>query len=222
MENKTSFKLQWLLFALSMLTIVAYIVIGAITARIDAGTCILLFIMAIPIELFVHAYFTFCIKNNTFTLVAGYDGSIEVNREELKALLATIDFAFCAISTSCIVLTSVLNLLWIGPNWMNGVIVAVYTIDLIAAVLVAGQRSQSKIYIHEIDLLRAQKGMKVAIGYLIALLLIIGGAVAGIILNNAENNSPSALGITFLMLLGIAIITVIFFIANNKIKKWTP
>lgn len=72
-------KMSWIFIGISVLGILAYILHSALTGIFSVGAFICMFILCIPIQLFLHIYFSKAIKNNSFNGIAGFDDKIEYN-----------------------------------------------------------------------------------------------------------------------------------------------
>ncbi|MCI8431569.1 MAG: hypothetical protein HFH83_00005 [Lachnospiraceae bacterium] len=181
-----------------------------------------MFIVCIPIQLFLHAYFSNAIKNDFFNGIAGFDDKIEYNICEVKKLLAQIDLHIGILSTVSIFLLSVINGLNLKMQWFNGILIVVYILNFITSIEMSNYKMTDKIYRREDDRKRAKRSIPVTVIY--TLILCVGIGMTGIIfeVRGIENNTLAAMKICGLLILGIMSATIGFLFENHKIKKWNP
>ncbi len=126
-------KTPWVFIGISVLCILAYTIHSAFTDIFSIGIFICMFILCIPIQLFLHIYFSNAIKNNSFNGIAGFDDRIEYNICEVKKLLAQIDLHIGILSTVYIFLLCVINGINLKMQWFNGILIVVYILILLQA-----------------------------------------------------------------------------------------
>ena len=205
-----------------MLCILAYIIHSVLTDIFSIGIFICMFIVCIPIQLFLHAYFSNAIKNDFFNGIAGFDDKIEYNICEVKKLLAQIDLHIGILSTVSIFLLSVINGLNLKMQWFNGILIVVYILNFITSIEMSNYKMTDKIYRREDDRKRAKRSIPVTVIY--TLILCVGIGMTGIVfeVRGIENNTLAAMKICGLLILGIMCATIGFLVENHKIKKWNP
>ena len=181
-----------------------------------------MFIVCIPIQLFLHAYFSNAIKNDFFNGIAGFDDKIEYNICEVKKLLAQIDLHIGILSTVYIFLLCVINGANLKMQWFNGILIVVYILSFITGIELSNYKMTDKIYRREDDRKRAKRSIPVTVIY--TLILCVGIGMTGIIfeVRGIENNTLAAMKICGLLILGIMSATIGFLFENHKIKKWNP
>ena len=215
-------KMPWVFIGISVLCILAYIIHSVLTDIFSIGIFICMFIVCIPIQLFLHAYFSNAIKNDFFNGIAGFDDKIEYNICEVKKLLAQIDLHIGILSTVSIFLLSVINGLNLKMQWFNGILIVVYILNFITSIEMSNYKMTDKIYRREDDRKRAKRSIPVTVIY--TLILCVGIGMTGIIfeVRGIENNTLAAMKICGLLILGIMSATIGFLFENHKIKKWNP
>lgn len=215
-------KMPWVFIGISVLCILAYIIHSVLTDIFSIGIFICMFIVCIPIQLFLHAYFSNAIKNDFFNGIAGFDDKIEYNICEVKKLLAQIDLHIGILSTVSIFLLSVINGLNLKMQWFNGILIVVYILSFITGIELSNYKMTDKIYRREDDRKRAKRSIPVTVIY--TLILCVGIGMTGIIfeVRGIENNTLAAMKICGLLILGIMSATIGFLFENHKIKKWNP
>ena len=215
-------KMPWVFIGISVLCILAYIIHSALADIFSIGIFIGMFIVCIPIQLFLHVYFSNAIKNDSFNGIAGFDDKIEYNICEVKKLLAQIDLHIGILSTVSIFLFCVINGLNLKMQWFNGILIVVYILNFITGIEMSNYKMTDKIYRREDDRKRAKRSIPVTVIY--TLILCVGIGMTGIVfeVRGIENNTLAAMKICGLLILGIMCATIGFLVENHKIKKWNP
>lgn len=215
-------KMSWVFIGISVLCILAYIILSALTDIFSVGIFICMFILCIPIQLFLHIYFSNAIKNNSFNGIAGFDDKIEYNIFEVKKLLVQIDLHIGIMSTVYIFLLCVINGVNLKMQWFNGVLIVAYILNFITSIEMSNYKMIDKIYRREDDRKRAKRSIPVTAIFSLILCAGIGMAVIVFETKGIENNALPAMKICGLLLLGIMSATTGFLFENSKIKKWNP
>ncbi len=215
-------KMPWVFIGISVLCILAYIIHSVLTDIFSIGIFICMFIVCIPIQLFLHAYFSNAIKNDFFNGIAGFDDKIEYNICEVKKLLAQIDLHIGILSTVSIFLLSVINGLNLKMQWFNGILIVVYILNFITSIEMSNYKMTDKIYRREDDRKRAKRSIPVTVIYTLILCVGIGMTGSVFEVRGIENNTLAAMKICGLLILGIMCATIGFLVENHKIKKWNP
>ena len=215
-------KTPWVFIGISVLCILAYTIHSAFTDIFSIGIFICMFILCIPIQLFLHIYFSNAIKNNSFNGIAGFDDRIEYNICEVKKLLAQIDLHIGILSTVYIFLLCVINGINLKMQWFNGILIVVYILNFITSIEMSNYKMIDRIYRREDDQKRAKRSIPVTAIYTLTLCAGIG--ITGIVLEakGIENNTLPAMKICGLLILGIMVATIGFLFGHRKIKKWNP
>ena len=124
-------KVPWIFIGISVLCILVYIINSALMDIFSIGIVICMFILCVPIQLFLHIYFSNAIKNNSFNGIAGFDDKIEYNIYEVKKLLIQIELHIEILSTVYIFLLCVINGMNLKMQWLNGILIVVYLLNFI-------------------------------------------------------------------------------------------
>lgn len=215
-------KMPCVFIGISALCILGYIIISALTDIFSIETLICMFILCVPIQLFLHIYFSNAIKNNSFSGIAGFDDKIEYNICEVKKLLIQIDLHIGILSTVYIFLLCVINGINLEMKWFNGILIVVYILNFVTSIEMSNYKMINKIYRREDDKKRVKRSIPVTAIY--TLILCVGMGITGIVfeVKGIENNTLPAMKICGLLLLGIMSATIGFLFESNKIKKWNP
>lgn len=215
-------KMSWIFIGISVFCILAYIIHSALTDIFSVGIFICMIILCIPIQLFLHIYFSNAIKNNSFNGIAGFDDKIEYNIFEVKKLLVQIDLHIGIMSTVYIFLLCVINGVNLKMQWFNGVLIVAYILNFITSIEMSNYKMTDKIYRREDDRKRAKRSIPVTAIFSLILCVGIGMAVIVFEIKGIENNTLPAMKICGLLLLGIMSAITGFLFENSKIKKWNP
>lgn len=221
-EEVSTGKMPWVFIGISVLCISAYVIYSALADIFSIGIVVYLFILCIPIQLFLHVYFANALKNNSFSGIAGFDERIEYHICEVKKLLVQIDLHIGILSTVYIFLLCIINGIHSDMQWLNGVLSVLYIVDFIMGIEICNYKMTDKIYCREDDRKRAKRSIPVTAVY--TLILCLGICITGIVfeVKGIENNTLPALKTGGLLLLSIMSATIGLLIENNKIKKWNP
>lgn len=212
----------WIFIGITLLCIIAYIIISALTSTFHAGAFICMFIIAIPSQLFLHIYLTYAIANDSFEMLAGYDSRVKYNIVELKKLLTRLDIHIGTSSTVFVFLLCIVNSFNAKNGWINGGLIILYAFDFILCIIINNYRTIDKLYTHEADKKRAIKGMPVTVIYVI---LLFAGSVLTIFLfevRGIENNTLPAMRLAALLIAGESAATLGYFAESRRITKWNP
>lgn len=221
-EIKKNDKMSWIFIGITLLCIAAYIVISSVNGGFRAGTLICMFILAVPIQLFLHYYITYAIDNESFDTIAGFDSHIEYNLPEVKKLLAQLYIHISILSTICVFLLSMINCFEPELSWLNGGLLVFYVFSFIVCILINNYKAIHTLYVHEEDKKRAMKGIPITAIYMALLFIGIGVMIFLFQTKGIENNTLPAIKLAALLIVGIAAATIGYFAESTRIKKWNP
>ena len=215
-------KMPWVFIGISVLCILTYMIHSALTDIFSVGIFICMFILCIPIQLFLHIYFSNAIKNDSFHGIAGFDDRIEYNICEVKKLLIQIDLHIGILSAVSIFLLCVINGVNLKMQWFNGILIVVYILNFFTSIEMSNYKMADKIYRREDDRKRAKRSILVTAIY--TLIFCVGIGIIGIVFEakGIENNTLPAMKVCGLLILGIMSATIGFLFEKSKIKKWNP
>lgn len=219
-------KAPWIFIGISILCILVYVFNSALSGNFHIGILICMFVICVPIQLFLHIYFSNAIKNDSFSGIAGFDGKIEYNICEVKKLLVQMNLHIGIVSTVYVFLLCVMNCtnLKLGrlDGKLNGLLIVVYSLNFIMTVVINNYKMIDKIYRKDDDKRRAKRSMPIIVIYI--LLLFVGIGITGIVfeVKGIENNTLPAMKVCGMFLLGIMSATIGLLLEYNQIKKWNP
>ncbi len=215
-------KESWIFIGVSAMSIMVYLVAALIQKNISVSVTAIEMVIFVGCQLFLHLYLTNAIRSNSMNGIAGFDEKIEYNFTEVKKLLAQINLSISMVSSLFIIFFTVFNLTKLEMEWMNGLLVMLYIINFIAVVLVSNYKMTSRIYAHAVDEKRAKKSLPISGAYVISLCIGIVSMLIISEIRQIENNSMPALVLAALMILGVIISSVGFFLENRRINNWNP
>jgi len=212
-------KAPFVFIAISFLAIIIYIVAGIWGSVLSAGTLICVFIMAVPVQLFLHIYFANAVKNNSFTGIAGYNAKLEYNINELKKLLVDMDLRLSMVTTVYIVIMCVISLVDIGIDWLGAVLLFSYIIEFIATIIISNYSAIDRIYVKNIDKRRARLGLPLAVIY--CMVIVIAAAVMIVLfeVRGIENNTAPAIKLCAWLIVAVGAATVGLMVESGRINK---
>lgn len=215
-------KVSWVLIGISIACVIAYIVVSNLLAGFSFGTLLCAFIICVPIQLFLHIYFSNAINNNSYTGIAGFSDKIEYNYSEVKKLLLQMDLQIGMSSSVYIFLICAIDCAQLSIPWINALLLTVYILNFIAIILFNNYRFIDKIYCNEADKKRSMKGIPIIIIYFILVLLGMGIIILAFEIKGIENNSVPAMKAGGLLLGGLLFATIGFFAENINVNRWEP
>ena len=215
-------KVPWIFIGISAVCFISYIISSNLLKVFAFGTAVCMFIIWIPIQLFLHVYFSNAIKQNSYTGIAGFSEKIEYHYPEVKKLLWQMDLHISMASTVYLFLICVLGCAKLSIPWMNALLFTMYILNFIGIILVNNYRFIDKIYCNEVDKKRSMKGIPITIIYCILILMGIGITILVFELKGIENNTLSAMKVGGTLLGGLLFATVGFWVENYNVNKWNP
>jgi DNA-binding XRE family transcriptional regulator len=219
-------KTPWMFSGISTICIVAYLITSSSLGCFSAGALICMFVIYVPIQLFLHIYFSNAINHDSFHGIAGFDDKIEYHTSEVKKLLVQMDLHIEMMSTVYVFLLCVINCMNLKAGrltgFLNGFLITLYVLNLVFTIIISNYQAIDKIYRNEEDKKRAIRGIPVTAVFI--LLLFVGIGITSVLfeVKGIENNTVPAMKLGGLLLVGVASATAGFFSENNRIKKWNP
>lgn len=213
-------KAPWIFIGISTVCFISYIIISNLLNIFTFGTLVCMFIIWIPIQLFLHVYFSGAIKQNSYTGIAGFSEKIEYHYPEVKKLLVQMDLHIGMSSTVYLFLMCVIGCAKLGFPWMNALVFIVYILNFIAIILVNNYRFIDKIYCNEEDKKRSMNGIPIMVIYFVMILVGMGMTILVYEVKGIENNTLPAMKAAGLLIGGLLFATIGFFVENHNVNKW--
>lgn len=211
-------KMPWIFIGISVFCIGIYVIKSNLSNTFSIGTLICMFTLCVPIQLFLHIYFSNAINTDSFDGIAGFDNKIEYNIDELKKMLMQINLHIGILSTVYTFLLCIdLNI-----EWLNYFLIITYALNFAISIEIINYKMIDKIYCKEEDKKRAERSMPIIIIYTLFLFIGMGMLIIIFEIKGIENNTIPAIKIAGLLVLSTATATIGFILENNQIKKWDP
>lgn len=215
-------KTPWIFIAISAVCFISYMIISNLLDVFVFGTLVCMFIIWIPIQFFLHVYFSNAIKQNSYTGIAGFSEKIEYHYPEVKKLLVQMDLHIGMLSTVYLFLMCVLGCAKLRIPWMNALVFIAYILNFIAIILVNNYQFIDKIYCNEVDKKRSMKGIPIMVIYFVMILVGMGMTILVYEVKGIENNTLPAMKAAGLLIGGLLFATIGFFVENYNVNKWNP
>ena len=190
-KNKNKIRSAGLLSVIS--AAIAFLTVAAamLTDKVGFETALLCFIIAIPMQLFVHLFFRSCIENEDFSGIAGFDDKIEYDISAVKSYLSGLDFFLgfvCVSYTGMIALSGLF-----GKAYAMITFFAAFILSYITSILFWSAKFSRKLYIHEEDYLRAKRCSVSSYIFVAFILASVAEIIVVFKLRGIENNSRQAI-----------------------------
>lgn len=215
-------KMPWIFIGISAVCFISYMIISNLLDVFVFGTLVCMFIIWIPIQLFLHVYFSSAIKQNSYTGIAGFSEKIEYHYPEVKKLLCQMDLHIGMSSTVYLFLMCVIGCAKLNSPWMNALLFTMYILNFISIILVNNYRFIDKIYCNEEDKKRSMKGIPIMVIYFVMILVGMGMTILIYEVKGIENNTLPAMKVAGTLMAGLLFATIGFFVENHNVNKWNP
>lgn len=213
-------KMPGRLAAATGLAILCYLLAGGMTGRLYAETVVIMIIIGIFCQLFLHLYFSNAVNTGNFSALAGYDSKVEYHLNEVKKVLIQMDQHVACVSFGSVLLFGAGALL--GENRADSYYVAltfVYCGDLMISLLLYNYRSLDRTLAREQDRKKAKAGFLSAVWFAAWVLIFVGATFMKSMLGSIENNSPQAIGYLLWMFLFLLVTVAELFYEQHRVKK---
>lgn len=211
-------KAPLLYIGLSALCIVIYLIASILLDRFNVGTLICLFILFMPIQTFLHLFFSNAIKYDSFEGIAGYSNKVEYNTIELKKLLIKIDLQLGMSTTVYIFIIALFNFLNATNEWFNGILIVIYVFEFTAIILINNYKMIDKLYRNQEDCEKVKRSFPITILYIFLILIGTLITILSFTIREIPNNSLHGLFVSGLLIIGITFATVAYLLQNKAIE----
>lgn len=185
-EDFTTTKASKYLSISSLVLVGIYFIIGFSTGYMDVLVAISMIIIGILLQLFLHIHFSYAVKQNDFSGIAGWDETKEYHIPEVKRTLIKMDQHIVCVTFGFLML--LFGSAFLRDKKVIGLLLCLYCIDIIAAMFIYSYRSKERIFKSEKDLKVANAAWKSLIWYIVVVLL---AAASGERLYDRECNDNS-------------------------------
>lgn len=217
-SKKINYAPGHILAFVSLLILAAYCVIGGITKNFDGNVLVVLIILAVPMHCFTHLVFWGMAKSGEFSFLAGYDGSVKYNTEEMKRYVVGLDLMLGYETVSYLFLMAATSL-FVPESEIYGILLIMYIISFVAGIFFVGFRSGDKIYSDPADAKKARRGLPASLVLVAAMLLSIFGFMLFFELKGYENNDVSVFPMLGTMFVSIGFSLGGYLAESRRLKK---
>jgi transcriptional regulator with XRE-family HTH domain len=201
-SKKINYAPGHILAFVSLLILAAYCVIGGITKNFDGNVLVVLIILAVPMHCFTHLAFWGIAKSGEFSFLAGYDGSVKYNTEEMKRYVVGLDLMLGYETVSYLFLMAATSL-FVPESEIYGILLIMYIISFVAGIFFVGFKYGDKIYSDPADAKKARRGLPASLVLVAMMLLSIFGFMLFFELKGYENNDISVFPMLVMMFVSI-------------------
>ena len=201
-------------------SILFYFAAGGMTGHLYVETAVIMVILWVFCQLFLHLIFRNAVKTGDFSALAGYDSKVEYHANEVKKVLIQMDIHVAVSPFGTVLLFGICAFLDGGPSGIVvGILVFVYCMDFTAAIMLYNYRSLDRTLVKEHDRKTAKAGMVSVFWLVAATFVFLGATLAKFTIASIENNSGRAAGYLGWMVLFLLAVLPEFFYEQHQAKK---
>lgn len=202
------------------LTIFSYLVAGGITGHLFVEVAVIMVVIGIFCQLFLHLYFSSAVKTGNFSALAGYDSKVEYHVDEVKKLLIQMDTHISYTSFGTVLLFGIGSFGAAGrmEDFFSALIFA-YCVEFTGALLLYNYRGLDRTLVKEQDRKAAKAEYVSALWLVVAVFVFIGAVIAKCSVKSIQNNSKESVVILGWMLVFLFVALAEFFYEQHRAKK---
>lgn len=212
-------KSAWLFIAVSAVCLITYMIAGTMKNVFSIGSMICIFVVAVPVQLFLHIYFDTAIKNDSFTGIAGFKENISYDSNEVKKMLVRIDVRLQAASAMFVFLFCIISLFDFPVGWIKGYLFFLYIAEFMGIILSDNYKMIDRIYTNDKDRKYSRGCFPVTVVYSLFLLFDLCVMYSVFEIKGIENNTMPAIKLSILLIISIAAATCGYVHENKWIEK---
>lgn len=210
-------KINPLIAAAPPLIFVFYLIYAIASGSAKAGYLICLFVVCFPMSLFVQLFFSNAIKNGDFSMLAGFDSSVEYNVPEVKRYLAGLSY-FIGLITIFSAALMVLTLTMFGGGFFPVQLFS-YIFSYIAGIMLMGYRWSDRLFKNPEDATKSKRAFPSA-AVLIGMIVFSDAAFIIVFeLRGMENNSAEVFPMVGMLFLSIIFILAAYISESRRLKN---
>lgn len=211
-------KINPLVAAAPPLIFVFYLIYAVASGSLEAGALICLFVVCFPMSLFVQLFFSAAIKTGDFSMLAGFDSSVEYNVPEVKRYLAGLSY-FIGIITIFSAALMVLILIMLGnETFLLPVQLFSYVFSYIAGILLMGYRYSDRLFKNPKDAAKSKRAFPAAAVLVGMITFSAVSFIAVLELRGMENNSAEVFPAMGMMFLSIIFTLAAYILESRRLK----
>lgn len=206
-----------LLYILSIILVAVNIVVSILIYKsIKSFTIFPVIIIFVETTIF----FTFgnVIKNDDFSIIAGFDSKIEYNIIVLRKILYGIENHTMISSNIFISIFIVLGHMT-TPRSLGGIMILLYIMEFVGSIILINVRNQDNLFVNNKDTLIAMMSNYIVISFIGSIILIMGLMIYFMEIYHIQNNSIEALKIIGIMIPYVILSLFCLFNEQKRVKE---
>lgn len=160
----------------------------------------------------------YCINNQEFSLIAGYDDQIQYDEKELTHFLLDFEMHLLQVFVSVLVLSFIMDI-FLDIVWMPALSYGILALDIFVSIIVLNIKYREKMFLNEKD---QQNAKRMSVSTIVVFLDIVIFIILAIILasfRHIENNSTKGMLFGLWIMFGILLNIGYLFYADWVVKK---
>lgn len=160
----------------------------------------------------------YCINNQEFSLIAGYDDQIQYDEKELTHFLLDFEMHLLQVFVSVLVLSFIMDI-FLDIVWMPALSCGILALDIFVSIIVLNIKYREKMFVNEKDRKNAKR---MSVSTIVVFLDIVIFIILAIILasfRHIENNSTKGMLFGLWIMFGILLNIGYLFYADWVVKK---
>ena len=160
----------------------------------------------------------YCINNQEFSLIAGYDDQIQYDEKELTHFLLDFEMHLLQVFVSVLVLSFIMDI-FLDIVWMPALSCGILALDIFVSIIVLNIKYREKMFLNEKD---QQNAKRMSVSTIVVFLDIVIFIILAIILasfRHIENNSTKGMLFGLWIMFGILLNIGYLFYADWVVKK---
>lgn len=210
-------KINPLVAAAPPLIFVFYLIYAVASGSLEAGALICLFVICFPMSLFVQLFFSAAIKTGDFSMLAGFDSSVEYNVPEVKRYLAGLSYFIGIITIFSAALMALTSAILHSEAFLP-VQLFLYVFSYIAGILLMGYRWSDRLFKNPKDAARSKRAFPSAVVLVGMIILSVAAFIAVLELRGMENNSAEVFPAMGMMFLSIIFTLAAYILESRRLK----
>lgn len=160
----------------------------------------------------------YCIKNQEFSLIAGYDDHTQYNEKELNHFLLDFEMYLLQVFVSVLILSFIMDI-FLDIVWMPALGCGFLVLDIFVSIIVLNIKYREKMFLNEKDQQNAKRMSVSTIVVFLDIVIFIIFAFVLASLRHIENNSGKGMLFGLWIMIGILLNIGYLFYADWIVKK---
>ncbi|MBS4536153.1 helix-turn-helix transcriptional regulator [Clostridium sp. D2Q-14] len=216
-EKQYDRKMTRLMYIASIILVVSNIIIDLFNIFEIKANMFMIIIMLI-IETTIYFSLGNAIKNDDFSIIAGYDSKAEYNMPVFKKTLMSIENHVMLLTLIFIMIFSVIEYMNV-PKILPPILLISYIIEFIISIIFINIRNHDKLFINRKDRMKSMISAIITGIFTLLLFLCIGTMIFTVEYYNIENNTYESLIMLVFLFPNIILILIGLFYEQYRMKK---